>query len=440
MTWIAPVGIFISIVLIIYLALKGFNIIIIAPLCSAVVILFNGMDLYSSLISSPNSFMMGLSKYIVNYFGVFLLGSILAKYMEVSGAATSIAKSILKITGTERPYSVLIAIFLISTVLTYGGISIFVVMFVILPLAKPIFKEINLSWSLVSIPIFLGASTFTMTMLPGTPSIHNVIPTVTLKTTLTAAPLLGIIGTVAAIISGLWYMKYELNKSISKNEKFEFYDEKAFETVSENVNIPSIITSITPSAILIMIIIVGSFLKIPNIILIALLISNVVSAVMFRNFIKSQKSVINDGAQGSVFPIFFTAVTVGYGTVVTTAPGFKVISDAILNIAMDPLISLTFATVLITVITGSSSGSIGIIMQNFAANYLDMGIDPEVIHRVTVMASSVLTVVPHSGLILTFFVLSGLNHKNSFKNIFVTVGLTSAISLIIVLITAIVLY
>lgn len=440
MTWIAPVGILIAVGLIIYLSMKGYSIVFIGPLCALVVILLNGMDIFGALISLPNSFMMGLGKYIVNYFGVFLLGSILAKYIEESGAAISIAKSIMKVTGTEKPYSVLIAIFLISSLLTYGGVSLFVVMFAIIPLSRPIFKEMNMSWSLVTIPIMLGIGTFTMTMLPGTPSIQNVVPTTYLHTSLTAAPLLGIIGSVVAIAFGLWYMKYELNKSIKNAETYAPYAiSSTAVTVGENKT-PNIVMSIAPLVVLIVIVLAGSIMKVSNIILIGLVIAAILSAIIFKDYIGSQKSVINAGAQGAIIPIFFTAATVGFGTVIISAPGFKIISNAILNIPGSPLISLSIANCLMGAITGSASGALGIILPAFAQHYVAMGISPDVIHRVSAIAAASLTGMPQAGAVLSFFALAGLNHKNSFKKLFIIVNGSNLLALIVVVAVAITIY
>lgn len=440
MTWLAPLGILLAIVLIIYLAIKEYSILFIGPLCSVLVILTSQMDLFPALISAPNSYMMGLAQFIANFFVVFLLGSILAKYMEASGAARSIAKFVLKITGTEKPYSMLIAIFLICSILTFGGVSLFVVLFAIIPLSRPLFKQMNISWSLITIPIELGILTFTMTMLPGSPSIQNVIPTITLGTTLTAAPLLGLVGTIVVITFGLWYMKRELDKSISKGEKYEQHNADSTTEVCEEDKIPNIGVSLAPLLLLIAIIFIGSIFKIQNIIVLALVSTLLFSAVVLRSYTRSHKEIINAGAQGAISPVFFTAAAVGFGTVISAAPGFKAISDLILHIPGNPLISLSIVTSLMSIITGSSSGSLGIIMQGFAKVYLDMGISPDVLHRIAAMSSGPLSLMPHSGVVLTFFALTGLNHKNSYKHIFMTAVVGSFLALLVVLCLAIVIY
>ncbi|MCG7343953.1 GntP family permease [Sporosarcina sp. ACRSL] len=436
---IQVIGILLAIAMIVFAAMKGFNILIVAPIASIIVIVTNQMDFFTFLVGAENSYMTGLAGFIINFFAVFMLGSILAKYIDVSGAAQSIAQKILSKTGTDKPFPVLVALFVITAVLTYGGLSLFVVVFVLVPLAKPLFKELNIAWNIITIPIMLGLGTFTMTMLPAAPSIQNVVPTAYLGTTLTAAPLLGIIGTVVAIVFGLWYMKSVLKKSIARGETFADFDVEDTK-IEVKKDIPSFFMSILPIVLLIAIIIIGSAYEVPNIILIALAASIIVSAVIFNKYLPSQKTVINEGAGSSIMPVFLTSSTVAFGVVITLAPGFKYISDFILGIPGNPLISLSIASAAFGAITGSASGSLGIVMEAFADNYLAMGIAPEVIHRVAAVSSAVFTVMPHTGVVLTFFALTGLNHKNGFKYQFIAMTGANLLALIAVIIAAILIY
>ncbi|MEH7180976.1 GntP family permease [Neobacillus vireti] len=436
---IQVIGILLGIIVVIYGAMKGFSILIVAPIASIIVIITNQLDFFTSLIGKENSYMTGLTDFVINFFAVFLLGAILAKYIDKSGAAQSIAQKILEKTGTKNPFSVLVALLIITAILTYGGVSLFVVIFVLIPLAKPLFKQLNIAWNLVTIPIQLGLGTFTMTMLPATPSIQNVVPTAYLGTTLTAAPLLGIIGAVVAAAFGLWYMKFTLNKSIANGETFADFNVKESDEELQK-EIPSFFLSIIPILLLIAIIIVGSVLKVPNIIVIGLAAAVIVSAILFKKYIPSQKAVINEGASGSIMPVFFTSSAVAFGVIITFSPGFKYISDFILNMPGNPLISLSVASALFGGITGSASGALGIVMQAFGQSYLDMGLNPEVIHRVSAVASSVITLMPHNGAVLTFLALTGLTHKNGFKYQFIAVTGANLLALFAVLITAIIIY
>ncbi|MER2009102.1 MAG: GntP family permease [Psychrobacillus sp.] len=431
-------GIIVAIIFIIFLAMKGYSIVFIAPIASIIVIVTNGMDFFPSLIGSEVSFMTGLTGFIVNFFAIFLLGSILAQYIEKSGAAQAIAQKVLSITGTDKPFPVLIAIFLISSILTFGGISLFVVLFVVIPLAKPLFKQLNIAWNLIVIPVFLGIGTFTMTMLPGTPSIQNVVPTNYLGTTVTAAPLMGIVATIIAIIAGIFYMRYALNKSLAKNEKFEAEEDAQELALKENI--PSFFLSILPILILIVIIFAGSAMKVQNIVLIGLAVGVIVSAIVFHRFMPSHKQAVSLGANGAITPIFFTAASVGFGVVITLAPGFGAISDFILNIPGNPLISLTIASSALGAITGSASGGLGITMEAFANPYLEMGVNPDAMHRMSAISSAVFTGLPHAGAVLSTFALTKLTHEKAFKYSFITMTIPNLLALIAALLIGIFLY
>ncbi|HEL1387788.1 TPA: GntP family permease [Streptococcus equi subsp. equi] len=425
MEFLGPIGVLLGIIAIVYFSLKEIHITIAAPMATILVVLLNSMPLVESLLGKePNNYMGALGGYIMSYFAIFLLGSILAKLMEVSGATVSIAEFILKKVGYQNPYRILVAIFIISAILTYGGISLFVVMFAVLPLARSLFKKMDLAWNLIQVPLWLGIATFTMTILPGTPAIQNVIPIQYLNTSLTAALVPSILGSVGCIAFGLFYMKRCLTKSLEVGENYATYTSQTNEDTTERV-LPPFVVSILPLILLIVIAIIGSllgdeFVK-KNIIYVALLTGIISAIVLFNKYIDKKIATLSIGASGAVGPIFATASAVAFGSVVTAASGFGVFSDIILNIPVPPVISLTVLTSAMAAITGSSSGALGIVMPNFAQYYLDAGVSPEIIHRVAAVASNILTIVPQSGVFLTFLSLTGLSHKNGFKQTFITV-------------------
>ncbi|HEL0027865.1 TPA: GntP family permease [Streptococcus equi subsp. zooepidemicus] len=440
MEFLGPIGVLLGIIAIVYFSLKEIHITIAAPMATILVVLLNSMPLVESLLGKePNNYMGALGGYIMSYFAIFLLGSILAKLMEVSGATVSIAEFILKKVGYQNPYRILVAIFIISAILTYGGISLFVVMFAVLPLARSLFKKMDLSWNLIQVPLWLGIATFTMTILPGTPAIQNVIPIQYLNTSLTAALVPSILGSVGCIAFGLFYMKRCLTKSLEVGENYATYTSQTNEDTTERV-LPPFVASILPLILLIVIAIIGSllgdeFVK-KNIIYVALLTGIISAIVLFNKYIDQKIATLSIGASGAVGPIFATASAVAFGSVVTAASGFGVFSDIILNIPGPPVISLTVLTSAMAAITGSSSGALGIVMPNFAQYYLDAGVSPEIIHRVAAVASNILTIVPQSGVFLTFLSLTGLSHKNGFKQTFITVFGSTLVAESIIMLTS----
>lgn len=425
-------GIVLAILAIVYFSIKGLNTIIGAPLAGLVVIIFNTMPIMESFLSPKNSYMASLANFIISNFAIFLLGSVLAKYMEKSGATISIADKILSAIGTDKPYNIMVAIFIIAAVLTYGGVSMFVVCFALIPLAKPLFKKMNLKWNLVTIPVFAGMATFTLSMLPGTPAASNYIPSNALKTPLTAAPAIGIVTTLVVIVYILIYMKHALKKSLSKGEVW--IEEEAGVSIQnlETNELPSFISSIIPISVLIIIILI--FRNVSNIIVVGLIAAILLCALLFNKQVDSQIKILNEGALGSLATTITTGSTIAFGSLLTLAPAFGVIRDAIISIPGNPLVSYSIAIVVLSAITGSSVGAVGIAMETFAPTYLALGIAPSLLHRVGSIAAGAFGVLPHTGLVITFNNLTNLNLKSSYKYQFMTVSISHMIALVIALI------
>ncbi|HFU4377642.1 TPA: GntP family permease [Streptococcus suis] len=426
---LAILGVLLAVVAIIYLTSKNLHVIVAAPVASLIILVTNQMNIIEAMLGKEQSYMAGLAGFLINNFVIFMLGSILARYMEASGATLTIANSILKVMGKDSPYKVLLAIALITSILTYGGVSIFVVIFTLLPLSRPLFKKLNINWALFPLPVFMGASTYTMTTLPGTPSIQNVIPTKVLGTSLTAAPLISLAASLVLLLFGLFYMAYCLKKSLANGETYTEDDDDTVVDLAEKR--PNLLFSILPLLSLIGTIFLLN--KTPNVLAIGLLVSIILSAILFYPYLPNQKELLNSGAIASIVPAFATSSTVAFGTVLTLSAGFAVIQEWIQQIPGSPLISLSVSTALLSGIIGSSSGAVGIASSNFLPAYLEMGINPEILHRVVVVASAILTVVPQSGVMITFHNLSKLSMKRGLKYSFVLVTVGHILALMVIL-------
>ena len=327
----------------------------------------------------------------------------------------------------------MVALFAISAILTYGGISMFVVIFALIPLARPLFKQLNISWFLATIPIFGGMATFTMSMLPGAPAMPNVIPSTALGTPLTASPVIGLVTSAVAIIFILGYMRFELKRSIARGETYESTAgtaEVADVVVEENL--PPIGLSFVPILALLAIIIL--FSSTSYIVVIALSTAILLAATLLNKYIPSQKAAINNGVVGSFGTIMVTGNTIAFGGILTAAPGFTVIADLINNIPGSPLIALAIATMVVSFVTGSAVGTAGIAVQNFAPMYLEMGIAPALIHRIVSISSGVFGVMPHTGLSISYNEVAKMTLKDNFKYQFITVNVTHMIVLVVALV------
>ena len=190
-------GIILGLVLLMFLAFRGYSILWVAPVCALVVGLTGGLDL---LTMYKDTYMTGLSNYVKSWFPVFMLGAIFGHLMDFTGAAKSIAVWLTKVLGAKRAIA---SVVVGCAVLTYGGISLFVVVFAMYPLALELFREADIPRKLIPGAIACGSFTFTMTAVPGTPQIQNLIPMAYFGTTPTAGPIMGIVGALVLFFGGL---------------------------------------------------------------------------------------------------------------------------------------------------------------------------------------------------------------------------------------------
>src|SRR4029453_3191999 len=194
------VGILLGLGLLIALAFRGWSVLLLAPAAALIAAAFAGEPL---LAHWTQTFMGSAARFVGQFFPLFLLGALFGKLMEDSGAVASIAQFM---TANLGPSRAMLAVVLAGALVTYGGVSLFVAFFVIAPMGLALFRAAGIPRRLMPAAIALGTSTFTMSALPGTPSIQNAIPMPFFGTTPFAAPGLGIIASAVMAGFGLWWL------------------------------------------------------------------------------------------------------------------------------------------------------------------------------------------------------------------------------------------
>ncbi|MET3699806.1 H+/gluconate symporter-like permease [Bacillus oleivorans] len=412
-------GIILGLAVLMFLAYRGWSIIWIAPISAGVVALTGGLDLLDAY---KGTYMEGFVGFAKAWFPVFMLGAVFGKLMEDTGMAKSVAVVLSKLMGKKRA---ILGVLISCAVLTYGGVSLFVVVFAVYPLAIGLFREANISRKLIPGTVALGAFTFTMTAVPGTPQIQNLIPMQYFETSPTAAPIMG--------VGGYFYLRWREKVMTAKGEVFTEPEGKKI--VENTGDTPNFILSLLP---LIVVLVTLNILEWDIIIalLSGILLILIFNFQKFKSFVKA----INAGAIGSVTAIINTSAAVGFGSVVKAVPGFETLTNMLLNIKGNPLISEAIAVNLLAGATGSASGGMGIALEALGDKYyqiaMQTGISPEAFHRVASLASGGLDTLPHNGAVLTLLTITGMSHKDSYKDIFVVSLLIPIVSVIIAILLA----
>lgn len=386
----------------------GWSLIWVAPMLTFIVALAGGLD---PLTTFTDVYLGGLVSFFKSWFPVFFLGSILGALMESTGSAREIGKVLSRLLGAKRA---ILGVLLSSAVLTYGGISLFVVIFTLYPLAYPLFREADISRRLIPAVIALGAFTFTMTAIPGSPQIQNLIPTKYFSTTPTASPWLGTFAAIFMAVTGYSYLVWREKQLRKKGEGFTEAQKEEKPDISNQST--STIRSFLP-----LIMVVASLNLLHWDIVYALgsgiLLLLLLHLTHYRVFIPS----LNEGARNSIITLVTTSSAVGFGSVVTTLPTFPRISRLLLTIGGgNAYLSLSIAIILMAVITGSASGGLSIALDALGTQYLQLakttGIHLDSLHRIATLASGAI-IPPHSGGVITYLTVTGFTHRQAYPDL-----------------------
>lgn len=424
----STIAIIISLFLLMYFAYRGYSVLILAPLMATLAVALSG-DILSSLPIYTTVFMKALSGFLLKFFPIFLLGAVFGQLMADSGAATAIARTVVNKLGANKA---ILAVVLVCAILTYGGVSLFVVAFAIYPIAKDLFKAAGVPKRLIPGAIALGSFTFTMTALPGTPAIQNAIPIPYYGTNAFAAPILGIIGSLVMFGLGMLWLQRRAHSAKTAGEGYGIHEDDELHADNLDPHHTSFMVAMIPLVLVIGINALLTYAVFPSMdfsalqaqfkdldikgalglwsIIIALVTAIIALIVLRLGKWTNLQHSLNKGTYSSMLPIFNTGSEVGYGAVIATLAGFAILRDSVLNLSpSNPLISEAVAMTTLAGITGSSSGGLSIALPILGKEYLAQavahGINPELLHRVAVMAAGGLDTLPHSGAVITLFAI-----------------------------------
>lgn len=408
------IGMFGGLILLIILTMRGMNLLIAAPLTALFVALLNGLPLFPQLAEEGaanflTNYMTGFTGFIASWYLMFLTGAIFGKVMEDSGAADSVSKWIVGKIGMKRAA---LAVVLACAVLTYGGVSLFVVAFSVYPMALSLFRQADLPRRFIPAALAFGSTTFTMTSA-GSPEIQNWIPIEFLGTSPYAGWEVSILVALFMMIFGYWWLKKMISKAMAKGERF--VSRKTDPSAEARTELPDPLLSMVPLLVVLGI----SFLFHNSLgtsaLIIALTGGIATTYFINRKYFQDIGHAFSEGALGAVIAIANTAAVVGFGGVVKATPSFEVAVDVMTGIPGSPLIGGALAVAIIAGLTGSSSGGQAIALPLLAPHYLDMGVDPEALHRTVSISSGSLDSMPQGGYVVTTIrSIAGETHKDAY--------------------------
>jgi len=456
-------GIVLGLALLIGMAYRGWSVLGLAPVAALVAAAASGEPL---LAHWTQTFMLAAGGFVAQFFPLFLLGALFGKLMEDSGSVGAIAQFMTTRLGAGRA---VLAVVLAGALVTYGGVSLFVAIFVLVPMGQALFSTAGIPNRLLPAAVTLGTSTFTMSALPGTPSIQNAIPMPHFGTTPFAAPGLGLIASAIMLGFGLWWLR---RREVAARRAGETFGNPTV-TVSAAANDPLVrerattarefdpaemqhgkrseerprpILAFLPLVVVIVVNLMMSFLVLPRMdtsflaekrwgditlsdvagvwsVIVALASAIVVVVLLNRERLRALRDTADAGMNASVLPVMSVASLVGFGSVVAALPAFATVRDWVLGMEGGPLVGLAVSTNVLAALTGSASGGLTIALGSLGHTYMEIasthGIDPGLMHRVAVIGAGTLDTLPHNGAVVTLLAVCGATHKTSYFDIVV---------------------
>jgi H+/gluconate symporter-like permease len=470
-------GILVALGFLIWLAYRGWSILLLAPAASIIAAGLSGQPM---LAHWTQTFMASAAQFVMQFFPIFLLGALFGKLMEDSGSVSAIATYMTERLGSKRA---VLAVVLAGSLVTYGGVSLFVAFFVLAPMAHALFRAAEVPKRLMPAAIALGTSTFTMSMLPGTPAIQNAIPMPFFGTTPFAAPGLGVIATLITLGFGLWWLALAEGRARKTGEGYEgeaappevaaeneivrerattagSFDPAEIVHGAQSRALPPIALAALPLVVVVVVNLLMSLIILPRInasflaepawgstslsavggvwaVITALAAAIVVLIATNVSRLPTPRSTMDAGANASVLPVLSVASLVGFGSVVAALPAFAVVRDWVLGIGGGPLVSLAVAANVLASLTGSASGGLTIALDALGGAYMKIaaaqGISPDLLHRVAVIGAGTLDSLPHNGAVVTLLAVCGSTHRESYFDIVMVAIVGALIALVAVI-------
>jgi H+/gluconate symporter-like permease len=446
-----------ALALLMFVAYRGFSVILFAPICAMLAVLATDPSLVAPVFSGV--FMEKMVGFVKSYLPVFILGAVFGKVIELSGFARSIVTAAIELVGRSRA---ILSIVLVCALLTYGGVSLFVVVFAVYPFAAEMFRQGGIPKRLIPATIALGAFTFTMDSLPGTPQIQNIIPTTFFKTDTWAAPWLGVAGAIFILVTGLAYLEWCRRRAAAAGEGYGTKLLNEPEPFAQE-KLPSAWLALSPLVVVgVMNKVFTTFIprfygtthsaslpglakpivtQVASITAIwaveAALVLGILTVVVFA--FRPLKERFAEGSKGAVAGALLasinTASEYGFGGVIAALPGFLMIANG-LHAIPGVLVNEAVTVTALAGITGSASGGMSIALATMAEQFVaaanSAGIPLEVLHRIAAMASGGMDTLPHNGAVITLLAVTGLTHKQAYGDVFViTLIKTAAVGVVI---------
>lgn len=432
-TIISVIGLLVAAVVFIVVIWKGLDVFTSTILVSFIIILTSWMQWWNAL----TAYVDGYIGFIGNNLFVLVIGAVLGELMGSSGCAESIANVITEKLGVKR---VILSITVLSTVFVYVGVSGFVVLFVLAPIATVMMKQAGYPYRMIPGIIFIGATC--SAMIPYAINITNIMPAQYLGTSMGSAPILGWIAFIVSIAVGYFYMVHAAKKAAIKEGTVVDASQPVKIEPSRD-DLPPFGIALIPFVLSVALVLLFSNVTDMNtnaVVVLSLFIGSALIVLLCFKQLKGVTKVIGKGVDNGIGATIMAAAILGFSGVLQSCPGFQAVIDFVLGLKMNPYITEFIGLNVLAGIMGSGTSAIAMFFEHLSGGLIANGADPGALHRLAPACATGMNTLPNAGGMVAQLRWMNLSLAESYWYVFVTSVLAPMIGSAVAVVAAIILY
>ena len=427
---LSMIGIIIGLVFLIVMVMKGWPLMIVGALASMLVAVFSGINVINGYLET---YMSGMGGFLIGQIPIFLWGAIFGECYGVTGGAKSLAQWIAKIFKGKKENAVLsplvtiIIVFLAGLLLSYGGVSAIVLMFVMAPLTLELCRESRIPQYMAP-GMIVGCIATAPLSMPGSPQVQNVMSTSTVGVSSMSAAVPGFIAGAVILVLNVIYLNFAAKK---ENKNGNFYDESATPAFdnAENEKLPNPIVALIP-----MILVFVLYNAVGLNVNFALMAGTVVAIILmhknfgsFNTFLKSMGGACTNAAIVSCG----AAAVAGFGSIVAITPAFNGLTEILAGFNGNPLVISMIAMMIMTLIGGSGPAGLGVGLPVFTPLAQTMGANMEAFARISAFCATTFDTLPTNAGFIAANEICKTKASKSYKYVGVTTVVNTTIGTIL---------
>ncbi len=431
---VSGIAVICAVVLFIYLAMKGMNIIYGSIICALIVAIFSINGFSTGFFTT---YATGVSSFLKSNFLMMTTGALFAGLMNITGCNDKIGRQFVKLLGKDNA---VYAIILITYVL---GITNANNKIIVAYLAFGLMSAAGLP-RYIAMVATLGTSNIAQYCTSGSLCIGNIIPTSILGTSIYAGPVLSVVSIVVYLVLLVIYIRYLIIDAHKKNIGYDSFEGDTY-SARPDEDLPKGILAWLP----LLLIVVLSFVLIQvggmsstNAVSLSAIAASLLSIILFHKSLSANSKSAMDAVSNTLFPmlpcILGTAAVMGFATTVQETNFFVAAENWLLGLNVHPYVLVVLGMFVLSAICSDAIGGTTAFMSILGTKIAEMpGVSAAIVHRLGCISAVTFDSLPHNGGIVMTLEIFHYSHKEGYKYVAVSTIIIPFITTIISLLVAV---